>query len=150
MYTTLLCIIIFEQKKKVYSFHSLRLSACVDDTFIILDWVFYRLSQISVLMIWETSGCKMQNQQDKFVECISPTKGYFKERCKSQNINPIYLGPKSTLDIIQIITKPVKYVSILCFMKIYLSAQFQYMTIQLNPRVKVLVCMLVYTSFILI
>ena len=36
--------------------------------------------------------------------------------------------------------------------KIYLSAQFQYLTFQTNPRgqVKVLACMLVYTSFTLI
>ena len=33
------------------------------------------------------------------------TKGYFRETCKSQNINPIYLNPKLTLDIIQIITE---------------------------------------------
>ena len=30
-------------------------------------------------------------EQDKFDELISPTKGYLRETCKSQNINPIYL-----------------------------------------------------------
>ena len=30
-------------------------------------------------------------KQDKFDEIISPTKGYLRETCKSQNINPIYL-----------------------------------------------------------
>ena len=33
------------------------------------------------------------------------TKGCVKEICKSQNINPIYIDPKFTFDIIQIITK---------------------------------------------
>ena len=33
-----------------------------------------------------------------------PTKGYFRETCKSQNINPTYLNPKFTFDIIQTIT----------------------------------------------
>ena len=31
-------------------------------------------------------------KQDKFDEFISPTKGYLRETCKSQNINPIYLS----------------------------------------------------------
>ena len=30
-------------------------------------------------------------KQDKFDEFISPMKGYLRETCKSQNINPIYL-----------------------------------------------------------
>ena len=32
-----------------------------------------------------------------------PTKGYVREMCKSQNINPIYLNLKFTFGIIQII-----------------------------------------------
>ena len=32
-------------------------------------------------------------KQDKFVKFISPMNGYFRETCKSQNINPIYLDP---------------------------------------------------------
>ena len=42
-------------------------------------------------------------KQGKFVEFISPAKGYFREMYKSQNINPIFPTPKFTLGIIQII-----------------------------------------------
>ena len=41
-------------------------------------------------------------KQGKFVEFISPRKGYFRETYKSQNINPISPTPKFTLGIIQI------------------------------------------------
>ena len=40
-----------------------------------------------------------------------PTKGYLRETCKSQNINPIYLNLKFTFGIIQIIT----YACLVCF-----------------------------------
>ena len=40
---------------------------------------------------------KLGKKQDNFVEFISPTKDYFRETCKSQNINPIFLNPKFTL-----------------------------------------------------
>ena len=33
----------------------------------------------------------LQLKQGKFDEFISPTKGYLRETCKLQNINPIYL-----------------------------------------------------------
>ena len=39
--------------------------------------------------------------QDKFVEFISPMKGYFKETCKSQNINPIYQSPLVLTELFQ-------------------------------------------------
>ena len=37
-------------------------------------------------------------KQGKFVEFISPAKGYFRKTYKSQNINPISPTPKVTLD----------------------------------------------------
>ena len=36
-------------------------------------------------------GILKKKKQDKFDEFISPTKGYLRETCKSQIINPIYL-----------------------------------------------------------
>ena len=42
---------------------------------------------------------KTEVKQGKFVEFISPAKGYFRETYKSQNINPISLTPKFTLGI---------------------------------------------------
>ena len=44
-------------------------------------------------------------KQEKFVEYIFPTKGYFRETNKSQNINPISPTPKFTFGIIQIKVK---------------------------------------------
>ena len=46
--------------------------------------------------------------------------------CSPQTINPISPTPKSILGITQIITKPIKS---LCSIKIYLSAQFQCLTL---------------------
>ena len=37
----------------------------------------------------DVSPGKKEVKQDKFVEFISPAKGYFRETYKSQNINPI-------------------------------------------------------------
>ena len=43
---------------------------------------------------------KTEAKQGKFVEFLSPAKGYVKETYKSQNINPISPTPKFTLGII--------------------------------------------------
>ena len=40
---------------------------------------------------------KTEVKQGKFVEFISPAKGYFRETYESQNINPISPTPKFTL-----------------------------------------------------
>ena len=48
---------------------------------------------------------KTKVKQGKFVEFISPAKGYFRETYKSQNINPISPTPKFTLGIIPIEVK---------------------------------------------
>ena len=48
---------------------------------------------------------KTEVKQGKFVEFISPAKGYFRETYKSQNIKHIYPTPKFTLGIIQIKVK---------------------------------------------
>ena len=50
----------------------------------------------------DVSPGKTEVKQGKFVQFISPVKGYFRETYKSQNINPISLTPKFTLGIIQI------------------------------------------------
>ena len=47
---------------------------------------------------------KTENKQDKS-NLFPPTKGYFKEMCKSKNENPISLVPMSSLSIVQIIIK---------------------------------------------
>ena len=44
-------------------------------------------------------------KQNKFVEFISPAKGYFRETYKSQNIKHISPTPKFTLGIMQIEVK---------------------------------------------
>ena len=48
---------------------------------------------------------KTEIKQNKFVEFISPLKGYFRETYKSQNIKHISPTPKFTLGIIQIKVK---------------------------------------------
>ena len=48
---------------------------------------------------------KTDVKQGKFVEFISPAKGYLRETYRSQNINPIFPTPKFTLGIIQIKVK---------------------------------------------
>ena len=44
-------------------------------------------------------------KQGNFIEFICPNEGYFREMCKSQNIDLIFPTPKSNLGIIQIIIK---------------------------------------------
>ena len=51
----------------------------------------------------DVSPGKTEVKQGKFVEFISLDEGYFLEKCKSQNINPISPNPKFTLGLIQII-----------------------------------------------
>ena len=61
------------------------------------EWVL--ASMLSLCGRMSLFSCKifsMKNEfyyikQGKFDEFISPTKGYLRETCKSQNINPIYL-----------------------------------------------------------
>ena len=48
---------------------------------------------------------KTDVKQGKFVEFISPEKGYFRETNKSQNINLISPTPKFTLGIIHLKVK---------------------------------------------
>ena len=43
--------------------------------------------------------------EGKFVELYHPMKDYFREVCKSTNINPISPTPKFTLGIIQVVIK---------------------------------------------
>ena len=64
---------------------------------------------------------KTEVKQDKFVEFISPAKGYF----KSQNINPISLTPKFSLGIrqIKVIRKPINWFTVRSLKKI--PVQFQ-------------------------
>ena len=50
----------------------------------------------------DVSPGKTEVKQGKFVESISPAKGYFSALIKSQNTIPISLTPKFTLGIIQI------------------------------------------------
>ena len=47
----------------------------------------------------DVSPGKTEVKQGKFVEFISPAKGYFRETYKSKNINPISPTPKFTLKI---------------------------------------------------
>ena len=58
-----------------------------------------------------------------------PMKGYFRETYKSQNINPIYLNPKLTFRIIQIIANHCQVWFRSKFNKnnILTSAQLQYL-----------------------
>ena len=53
---------------------------------------------------------KKEVKQGKFVEFISPTKGYFRETYKSQKINSISPTPKFTMGIIQIKVKAYQLV----------------------------------------
>ena len=53
----------------------------------------------------DVSPGRTEVKQGKFVEYIFPTKGYFRETNKSQNINTISLTPKFTFGIIQIKVK---------------------------------------------
>ena len=64
-----------------------------------------------------------------------PTKGYLRETCKSQNINPIYLTLSSPTVSFRSLQTPVKYVLVLSSIKnILTSAQFQYLTFKPNLR----------------
>ena len=72
---------------------------------------------------------KTEVKQGKFVEYISPAKGYFRETNQSENINPISPNPKFTFDIIQITVKSLSTsFQWLGQCKINLSVQFQYRT----------------------
>ena len=51
------------------------------------------------------SPSKTEVKQGKFMNLYPWTAGYFRETCKSQNINPIYPTPKFNLVIIEIIIK---------------------------------------------
>ena len=83
-------------------------------------------------------------------------KGYFRETCKSPNINLITQTPKFTVGIIQIISKSILTILLLNSIQIYLYVPFQYLTLQPDPevrgvcKVKVVGSMLVYITFLLI
>ena len=72
------------------------------------------------------------------------TKGYFREKSKSQNIDPISPTTKSTSSIIQVETKACQLCSTPCFsvnmlkckksIKMYLNVQFRYLSSKSNPR----------------
>ena len=70
---------------------------------------------------------KTEVKPDKFVEFISPAKGYFRETYKSQNINPSSPSPKFTLGIIKIKVKSLS-TSFRWSDKNNLSLQLQYLT----------------------
>ena len=63
----------------------------------------------------DVSPGKAEVKQGKFVEFISPAKGYFRETYKSQNINTISQTPKVTFGIIQIKVKRLS-TSFQCYM----------------------------------
>ena len=66
-----------------------------------------KASALYDIEFWESdvSTGRTEVKQGKFVEYIFPTKGYFRETNKSQNINPISQTPKFTFGIIQIKVK---------------------------------------------
>ena len=53
----------------------------------------------------DVSPGRTEVKQGKFVKCIFPAKGYFRETNKSKNINPISPTLKFTFGIIQIKVK---------------------------------------------
>ena len=70
-----------------------------------LTWLFSLLTKELEFRELDVSPGKTEVKQGKFVEFISPAKGYFRETYQSQNLNPISPTPKLTLGIIQIIVK---------------------------------------------
>ena len=74
-------------------------------------------------------GCNLKdiyNNKANSTNLYPPTKGYMRETCKSQNINPIYLLQYHSDN---------KYVLVLSSIKkILTSAQFQYLTFKPNLR----------------
>ena len=67
-------------------------------------------------------------KQDNSSTSYPPTKGYsVREACKSQNINPIYLNPKFTFGIIQIITNAGQ----VCFSPKFNKRNTYYLTFRL-------------------
>ena len=78
---------------------------------------------------------KTKVKQGKFTDFISKEmKDYFREMCKSQNINLISPTLKFNLGIIQFIFKILSTIVVLSSLKIYLSVQFQYLTFQLDQE----------------
>ena len=74
-------------------------------------WTTFRSSLIRV-----HSVC-FHDKQDNSTNLYPPTKGYLRETCKSQNINPIYLKLKFTFGIIQIITNDCQVCLVLSLIK---------------------------------
>ena len=123
-----------------------------------LTWLFSLLTKELEFRELDVSPGKTEVKQGKFVEFISPAKGYFRETSQSQNLNPISPTSKFTLGIMQIIVKCLS-ASFQCLVKkkkINISVQFQYLAFQPHPEVrgvcmeKFFASMLVYTSFPLI
>ena len=96
---------------------------------------------------------KTEVKQGRFIEFKSPTKGYFRETCEPQNINPISLTPKFTFGVIQIIIKACQLFLVLISIKNTLFVQFQYLTFPMDPEVRSMckvrdsASILMYTSF---
>ena len=70
-----------------------------------LTWLFSLLTKELEFQELDVSPGKTEVKQGKFVEFISPAKGYLRETYQSQNLNPISPTPKFTLGIIQIKVK---------------------------------------------
>ena len=62
-------------------------------------WNFYYFQSPEPMLL---SFTKLENKQDNLTNLYPWTKCYFREKCKSQNINPIYVNLKFTFGIIQI------------------------------------------------
>ena len=94
----------------------------------------------------------MDHIYSKVISNIFPlANSYFRETCESQYINPVYLTPKFTLGIIQIITKTCQ-LFISAYMlslinQIYLSAQYQYLTLKSTPEFRQSCCLHVCLCF---
>ena len=54
---------------------------------------------------WKENERHSKTKKTNSSNLYPPTNDYFRETCKSQKINPIYLDPKFTLGIIRIISK---------------------------------------------
>ena len=78
---------------------------------------------------------KVKINKTNSTDLYPPTKGYLRETCKSQNINPIYQTLSSPSVSFRSSQTPVKYVLVLNLIKsILTSAKFQYLTFKPNPR----------------
>ena len=97
--------------------------------------------------------CRLVKPKSNLSNLYPPTKGYFRETCKSENINLISPTPMFNLGIIKIIVKSLSTIVVLSLIKIYLSEHYQYLTFQPDPKVRSMLMvkgfasMYIYTSF---